>query len=247
MRSCLLDGITTSPCDAHSSVHVGFHGASGEGGRVGAANVPKDYRNVTLENSPVRASQPKAYELFDAYAGTFANQFDEDGRRIMSLYLTSVAVGTGKTTSASALLNTFLITHYVGAIQRGLTPQQRPAYYLDCTDFLTDYNAFNRPRVPDDIAEVASRRYYRAMEHAKHTDFVVMDDIGVRSNVSDAFRGDLHSVINHRTVERKPTIFTSNIPMEELPKVFGEERLYDRLRDQCMSVPFTGASKRGRR
>lgn len=167
--------------------------------------------------------------------------------RIKSLYLWSESPGTGKTYTASALLNHFLVSHYVGSLKRGETPLQRPAYFFDVTDFMTDYNTFNRPRVPDDIAEPASRRYYTSMEHAKNTLFVVMDDIGVRSNVSDAFRGDLHSIINHRTVEGLPTIYTSNISMDDLPDIFKERRLYDRMRDQCLEIEFNGLSHRGKR
>ncbi|SET43152.1 DNA replication protein DnaC [Oceanobacillus limi] len=246
MTKCLLDGITTSACSPTNAIHTGFHGVSGEGGRVGSAGVPKDYRNTTLTNSPVRESQAQAYAVFDAYVSTFSRQFEADGERIKSLYLWSESPGTGKTTSASALLNEWLIRHYVGSIQRGRTPLQRPAYFLDANELQTEYNAFNRPRVPDSIANPAAERYYNAINHAKHTPFVVIDDVGVR-DVSDGFRGDFHSIVNYRVTAQLPTVYTSNIPMKELPRVFGEERLYDRMRDMTQEIAFGGESKRGKR
>lgn len=262
-KKCLLDGLTTEPC-GHNSAHIAFHGASGEGGRVGAAGVPKDYRLITLGNSPVRAGQSEAYRLLDQYAQTFTRQFASEGAEagaesglIKSLYLHSPSPGNGKTSSACALLNTYLITHFIGSIQRGLTPKQRPALFLDVTEWQADYNQFNRGRVPDAIAEPAAKRYYTQMERAKTVDFLVMDDIGTRE-YSEAFRADLHTVINARVMAQRTTVYTSNLPIHysgtkqagvtyDLVDLFGEERLADRVRDMCITVPFVGGSKRGRR
>src|SRR5690606_12953530 len=120
--------------------------------------------------------------------------------------------------------NEYLLRHYIGNLKRKRTPDQRPTYFLDVNKLQTKYNEFNRPRVPQDIAEVAARNYYNAIERAKHTEFVVCDDIGVR-DATEGFRADLHSIIDHRVANRKPTVYTSNLPIAELPTVFGEQRL----------------------
>lgn len=248
-RACLLSGITTTPCSPTSHLHLAFHGASGNGGRVGATRVPADYRNITLDNSPVRGAQPGIYEKLDSYAETFKRQFGEgkaQAERIKSMYLWSASPGTGKTTTAAALLHAYLITNFAGSIQRGIQPKQRPAFMLDAHQLQTEYNAFNRPRVPEHIAEPASARYYTAIEHGKYTDFVVIDDVATRS-ASEAFVADLHSVVNYRVANAMPTVYTSNLPVKELPRVFGEERLADRIGDQCGVLHFEGESKRGRR
>ena len=222
-----------------------MHGYNCAGGRVHAANLPNDYRLITLENSPARANQTEAYEIIDAYAETFTRMFDPDSDRIKSLYLFSRNPGTGKTTTAAALINAWLITHYIGSVRRGRHPLERPAYFLDVNAWQTDFNAFNRPRVPDSIAEPASERYYRAMQIASDVPFAVLDDIGVR-DASDAFRADLHAIINARVMAGLPTVYTSNIPMRELAQVF-DARLADRIRDMCVEVVFKGESKRGMR
>lgn len=245
-NKCILNEVTTEACTPHSALHVAFHGTNGTGGRLGAANIPPDYRHLTLANSPARADQPESYRFFDAYANTFARQFAVGEGAIKSMYLWSEEPGTGKTTTAVALLNAYLLTHFVGSIQRGLQPEQRPAYFLDAHQLQTDYNTFNRPRVPDSIAEPASIRYYNAIQHAKHTKFVVIDDLATRST-SEAFVADLHSVVNARVTSGKPTVYTSNVPVEKLPLIFGERRLADRIGDKklCQTVYFEGKSKRG--
>jgi DNA replication protein DnaC len=122
---------------------------------------------------------------------------------------------------------------------------QAPAYFLDVNSWQTDYNEFNRARVPDSIAEPAAKRYYSAMERAKQAPFAVLDDIGVRQ-ATEGFRGDLHSVINYRVTNAMPTVYTSNLPIEDMARVF-DNRLYDRMRDMCAELKFEGESKRGRR
>jgi DNA replication protein DnaC len=242
-KSCTF--ANTASCTKLCPHYNALFGSSGKAGRSGNANLPEEYRLLTLETSPVRDKQTKIYDVLTKYIKTFTRQFDGSDERIKSLYLVSENPGTGKTTTAACIMNAYLTTHYIGSLQRGLTPDNRPIYFLDATQFQTWYNEFNRPKVPDHIAEPAAEKYYRAIEYAKQAQYVVIDDIGVRETVTEAFRSDLHSIINHRVTNRLPTCYTSNLPMSELPRVFGEQRLYDRIRDQAIEMKFIGESGRG--
>lgn len=259
-KRCILASVCTAAdsatCTRMCPPYVAMHGLSGGGGRAGAAGVPAEYRLITLKTSPARsATAPGAdgkpyriYDVIETYAKTFGRQFDPDGPRVKSLYLYSAGPGTGKTTTAAALLNEWLIVHYVGSVQRGQTPAERPAVFLDVNAWQSDYNEFNRAKVPDHIAEPAATRYYSAQQAAMAAPFAVLDDIGVR-DCSEAFRSDLHRLINARVTAGLPTVYTSNVPLAQLNDVFRESpaRLVDRVRDMCVEVTFAGESKRGMR
>src|SRR5699024_6111487 len=167
------------------------------------------------------------------------------GEGVKSLYLWSESPGTGKTTTAAALISEWIAADYLSALKKGEQPRQHSAYFLDVNLLQTMYNEFNRPRVPNHIAEPAAAKYYRAISKAKEAPFSVLDDIGVR-DASEGFRGDLHSIINSRVSNSVPTVYTSNLSITEMADVF-DNRLYDRIRDQCASIYFSGSSKRGRR
>src|SRR5690625_2415711 len=242
MTKCILSEYRKDKCASCSKLcahRIALHGLDGKSGRLGNAGLPADYSGITLANSPAREGQTKIYELLEKYVGTFG------GGEEKSLYLWSESPGTGKTTTAAALISEWIARDYLGALKRGEQLRQFSAYFLDVNAWQTDYNEFNRPRVPDEIAEPAAASYYKAMEKAKAAPFAALDDIGVRE-ASENFRADLHAVINYRVTNGLPTVYTSNLAIDELATVF-DARLYDRIRDQCGEIHFEGSSKRGRR
>jgi DNA replication protein DnaC len=236
--------VGTENCNNVCPAFIALHGFSGKGGRVVAADIPKQYAHITVKNSPVRESEAAIYGKLDEYVKTFKRQFED--KQIKGLYIYSPTTGNGKTTTAAALANEYLVRHVAGSAKRGLQPKHNVAYFLDVNEWQTTYNEFNRPNVPKYIAEPAAARYYEQGQLAKEAAYLVIDDIGVRDS-TEGFRGDLHRLVNHRNVQELPTVYTSNIPLQQLVTVFGEKRLVDRIRDMTEVVTFTGESKRGRR
>lgn len=204
------------------------------------ANVSTDYRDKTLANNPSQIERQ-----LNGYVSTFARQFQDDAEPIKSLYLYSAEPGTGKTTSAAVALNEWIVRNYIGSLQRGLEPAQKPAYFLDVNEWQSLYNKFNRGNVPKEVGEPASIEYYKRLKRAKEAPFAVLDDIGVRS-ATEPFRADLHEIINHRVTNRLPTVYTSNVDLPSLSQVF-DKRLADRIGDLCLRIAFSGESNRGKR
>jgi DNA replication protein DnaC len=241
---CGLAG--TDRCNNMCTAFIALHGYSGKGGRVGSAELPKEYRLKLLANSPAKDEQEGIYDRLLKYVASFDRQFDKAETpkdRIKNLYLYSDETGTGKTTTASALANEWILKHFMLCARTKRKPDLNPAYFLDVNELQTLYNEFTRQGVPQDIGEQASREYYRRIRLARNAPFVVFDDIGVRTS-TEGFRGDLHSLINHRVAEHKITVYTSNLPIESLMAHY-DKRLWDRMRDLTIVMQFTGESKRG--
>lgn len=219
---------------------IAMQGLNGKGGRMALAGAPASYRYLTLGNSPAREAQSKAYGLLEKYVETFQRMFTAEGERIKSLYLFSVNPGNGKTTSAICLMNAYIIENYLGSLKRGIQPSQQPAMFLDINEMQTKYNLATMTNDEAGLNDIKT-----IIKRASVVDFLVCDDIGLR-DATQSFRSLVHAIINARTTADKPTVYTSNVPINELATVF-DARLADRVRDQCAVIAFEGESKRGRR
>jgi DNA replication protein DnaC len=242
--NCILSSrckiANTAECNKACEHFIAMHGYSAKGGRLASANAPIDYKLLTLANSPVREGQPRIYDTLEKYCATFERQFEEGAPRIKSLYMFSESPGNGKTSSAIAVMNEWIIASYLGAKKRNRQAPFSPAVFLDTNSFQTDYNLAT---MTNDDAAMGSIK--ATIQRAQQAPFAVLDDIGLRS-ASEAFRSYVHAIVNYRTANGLPTIFTSNLPIEEMAVVF-DARLYDRMRDMCAVLHFGGESKRGRR
>lgn len=241
--SCLSAG-DTKACTGLCPYFVMMHGQSGYGGRVRQANIPKDYSKMTVDNNPVRDAQPRVFKAVDAYVQkSFPRIFDKDTGRIKSLYLYSGSPGTGKTSAACSIANTYLVYYFIGAMKHAQPIEDNVVFFLDFNHFQSKFNQFNNPNVPLEFKDPASHEFYSAQKAAMEAQLLIIDDIGIR-DPSDAFGSIAHDLINHRTVNRLPTIYTSNVPMEQLINKY-DERLWDRVKDNCIPLIFAGESHRG--
>lgn len=242
-QTCILNERNTkgcANCPPTCSHRIALQGLNGKGGRIALAGAPASYRHLTLTNSPARESQEKVYGLLEKYIATYQRMFDDKGERIKSLYLFSVSPGTGKSTSAVVAMNSYIIENYLGSLKRGLQPSQQPALFLDINEMQTKYNLATMTNDEEGLNEIKA-----LIKRASTVDFLVCDDIGLRG-ATESFRSLVHAIINARTTADKPTVYTSNIPINELATVF-DARLADRVRDQCAVIAFEGESKRGKR
>jgi len=251
MKDCLLRETCekASTCKAPCGAFIQVQGLNGDGGKQHDAGIPSEYKQTTLETSRSRVAQSNVYKNLESYASTFKKAFNvkrnDKESRLKDLFFYSKETGTGKTETASALANEFLVYSYMRSIMlEDPNSFKRPVYFMDMPKLQSLYLKANRGGTPQDIREEASTKYYDMLTKAKYARLVVFDEMALR-DVSDAFRGDIHELINHRTVENLTSIYTSNVPLKEMLDIY-DQRLYDRIRRYTIEFNFVGESQRGK-
>ncbi|MDA1658842.1 ATP-binding protein [Bacillus cereus group sp. TH153LC] len=250
MNHCILRGgcSKATTCKSACPAFIQVQGLNGRGGKQGDALVPSEYRATMLNTSRSATSQPHVYGDLKSYIKTFKKAYNEirntKETRLKDLYFWSLETGTGKTETASAILNEFLAYSYIRSILKD-EPEGfvTPVFFMDMPKLQSLYSKGTRPNVPKSEAEPAMREYYRLIRRAKKSRLVVFDEMGLR-DVSEAFGQDILDLINARTNENLTSIFTSNVSMDELERIYGR-RIFDRVRRWCLPYEFYGESKRG--
>ncbi|MBJ8023711.1 ATP-binding protein [Bacillus cereus] len=250
MKTCVLrtNCKKADKCQSPCPMYIQLQGLNNKGGKQGDALIPSEYKATTLTTARARKSQPKVYAAMDSYKESFFKAFNEDRttveNRMKDLYFFSLETGTGKTETATAMLNEFLKYSYFRSIMKE-RPEDfvNPIFFLEMPKLQKLYSQMTRQGIPLDIKESAGREYYYLLREAKKSRLVVFDEMGIR-DVSEAFGQDILDLINKRTNENLTSIFTSNVSMEDTERIYGR-RIFDRIRRWNLTFEFLGESKRG--
>jgi DNA replication protein DnaC len=230
-------------CNALCSPFMLLHG-EGNSGLWKATNVPPKYRNSTFETLPIQKDNNVAYAFLKTYRGNIL----ENVRNGIGLFFYSIpnaenrlGTGTGKTTSAVALLHAYLLERVKEDSTGGQKIEQNPALFYKASELQTLYNA--QFRGTQDMQDKASLRYYKIKRLLMTAELVVLDDIGIRQKITDAFENELTEIIDARDSKVLMTIYTSNLPIEKLADTLGD-RIASRIEGMTETVAFVGKDHR---
>lgn len=161
--------------------------------------IPFEFLNLTGSDfgwDKYQADITKSKDVVNKYILRFP-AFREKG---MGLYICSGTKGSGKTMLSCCILNE-LTKRYVGSVK-----------FVNALDFLE-----------------MTKKGYRGEENEVQSLYdakvLVIDDIGVQMS-KEWVETVFYRLINDRYVNRKPTIYTSNIPIDRLKM---DERITDRI------------------
>lgn len=224
--------------------YVYMFGLKGDGGLYNTSNIPKKYKDCLIENLPIGSDNPKILEILNKFISDFDKYVANKG---VGLFMFSIpdennpyGTGTGKTTSAITILNEYLIFRANKHLLGNEKITSNPCIFVKGSDLQNIYNSQFRGGFT--MQEEASIKYYKTKEAMKNVDLLAIDDIGIR-NISEAFTNEFYEIIDHRATEGKSTIFTSNIPLPELTKIYGD-RIISRIEGMCFKLGFKGKDNR---
>lgn len=146
-------------------------------------------------------------------AGMFIDQFRTWEDRNMSFYIYSRTKGSGKTFLASCLCNEIMEKYAI---------RTRFVNASELIDISTsgDKNA----------SDEGKRNPMKLLYECK---FLVLDDLGQKNTVSEWMEDILYKLLDYRMNNKRMTMITSNVPVQNLPF---NERITDRIDKLC--VPF---------
>lgn len=118
-----------------------------------------------------------------------------------------------------------------------LMVQEMQRVYFDNYSKLTPFNDFCFITVPDLIREIKSCyehshpkgwTEYQTTEYYRTVYFLVLDDMGVLKPTDWVYQNLFH-IINHRYDYMLPTVFTSNMYLDDVADLFGDDRITSRI------------------
>lgn len=238
----------TPQCHKLCPAYVFMHGSTGKGGVWGSRNTPSVYDGCTLANLP--SLQPVSTDkVVRKYAGNVV-KYVKGSDKTGGLFLYSsptqdnlFGTGNGKTTSATTILNEYTVArgreHMEGKDK--ITHKANPSLFIKSADFQNLYNS--QFRGTQDMQQDNSNRYQKAKSVMKSVELLVLDDIAIRG-CTEAFLSELYEIIDHRVTEGSTTIYTSNIPLDDLTPILGD-RITSRIDGGVLAkLPFTGKDNR---
>lgn len=198
--------------------------------RLRFANIPESFQDVKLENFKKSVylnpeSREKIIEAAKAVRYWIQN-LDKMKKSGIGLYFYSGTRGSGKTRLAISLANE-LMNKY--------NEQVKFSTFLKILEEIKQsWNKHSQYKNREDGTEV------QLLDALSEVEILIMDDLGVEQYkgwVDDRF----YSIINERYINRKITIFTSNMSIDDLPY---DTRTTSRIKERTLQIPFPEESVR---
>jgi DNA replication protein DnaC len=221
------DDVNVEPCKLIDVCkYVGKSGCKISCGRYYKARLLYSNSNLPISAYEITKLIPEKQDekVFDI-CKNYQDNIQEHVQEGHGIYLHSSNAGNGKTTWAYKILH-----KYVEEISK--TDKDGSVYYVNVAQ-LFEFLRVNMNN-KEEVAEVEKRILGASL--------VIFDDLGVESPTSWVTE-KLYTYVNRRYVEKKASIFTSNLSLVEVQKRLGN-RIFDRILETCRPLEFKGSSRR---
>ena len=194
------------------------------GRRLSFANIPdtfKDKELKTLKTSVYATTEGKQKFLTACnIVKRYIDNFDDMLEAGMGLYIVSRTKGSGKTRMAASIANELVKKH------------KKQVKFAVSTRILDEIRSTWKK--DSEYAES------RLIDQLCLADVLIIDDFGVE-RISPWVQEKFYNIINERYIHKKVTIYTSNVPIEELNY---EDRITSRIKEVSYLMEFPEESVR---
>ena len=188
------------------------------------ANIPDAFSEVRIKNFREDIYRREDSEMVikkDLKAvNWWLENIDDMKDQGMGLYMYSSTKGSGKTRMAASIANELIYSN-------GLSVK-----------FATSVQILNEIKASWNQEDGMSE--HQLLEDLSKAEVLIIDDFGIEK-VKDWIEEKLYHIINARYINRLITIFTSNLPIEDLEY---DERITNRIKEKCFPLAFPDESVR---
>ena len=190
------------------------------------ANIPEAFKDLTINSFSINiyskdTSRQKAI-IAKKMAANFVKNFETFQEKGKGLYLYSDTRGSGKTRMAISIGNALMKVKRVGV------------KYTTTLDLLGEIK-----KTFDKDSQVTESELINLI---KKIDVLILDDVGVEKPTSWV-KSIFYSILDARMDNKKLTIFTSNLSMDELQH---DDRLKSRIEKMALPIEFPDESIRSK-
>lgn len=187
------------------------------------AEIPKSFQNMNFKDFDANVyklekSRKKARSAVKALQYWIDN-YDVISKKGIGLYLYSDCKGSGKTRAVASIASEL--------IRKGVNVK-----------FATSIQIINEIKATWDKKERADEN--KLLDFLSIADVLVIDDFGTEK-IKDWIEERFYHVINQRYIDSKPTLFTSNYRLADLPY---NDRITNRIKERTYQIPFPEESVR---
>ncbi|MUK88196.1 AAA family ATPase [Ornithinibacillus sp. L9] len=181
--------------------------------QIKTARIPADYLDKRINDFDIKMYQEKDSVRVAQYAKkiatSYVTQYPEMEDMGKELYFYSNTKGSGKTLLSIAITNELIIKYQIKPI------------YISVVNMLNEMkHSFTN--------KDSNRNFYNLMESFKQAPVLVMDDLGVEKT-TDWSEEVLTQILDERMSYKRPTIITSNKPIQLLHKMYPAGRIKSRI------------------
>lgn len=188
------------------------------------ARLPEEFKDVTLKSFNINVYEKEESKKLAADAKRISKnyvlKFEQMREQGKGLYFHSHEKGSGKTRLAASIMK---------AITKMYDKPDNPLriIYSSTADLIGE--------IKKTFEEGSKVKTSEIIEAAKTADLAILDDIGVE-NVKDWIEETFTRILDYRLQNKKPTIFTSNLTIDELDLKYPYGRIKSRVEKLAFPV-----------